>query len=168
MAGDLKRIPEYFQRYTAYVTEEDLFLAMDTHQPQSLSFFEHLPADKWDHRYAEAKWTIKEMLQHIIDTERVFQYRALAFSRKDKTDLPSFDENLYASNAEASRRSPDELLKEFELIQKSGKALFQSFSPAQLQSSGFANGKEVYVEGMGFIMVGHVLHHIKMIRERYL
>ncbi|MER3469901.1 MAG: DNA damage-inducible protein DinB [Chitinophagaceae bacterium] len=108
------------------------------------------------------------MVQHLIDTERVFQYRAVCFARKDKTNLPGFDENLFSSNADAETRNKKDLIYEFEVVLQSGSLLFQSFTEEQLQSSGIANGKEVYVEGMGFIMLGHVLHHIGVLKERYL
>ena len=168
MAGNLSRIPEYFQRYANYVQEENLNKAFATHQPQFIEFFKNIPEEKWDYRYAEGKWNIKEMVQHLIDTERVFQYRAVCFARKDKTHLPGFDENLFSSNADAETRNKKDLIYEFEVVLQSGSLLFQSFTEEQLQSSGIANGKEVYVEGMGFIMLGHVLHHIGVLKERYL
>jgi uncharacterized damage-inducible protein DinB len=168
MAGDQSRIPEYFQRYSNNVQEEDLMNAFKNHQPQFIEFFKNIPEEKWNYRYAEGKWSIKEMVQHLIDTERVFQYRALCFARKDKTNLPSFDENLFASNADAERRTKDNLLREFEVTLQSGLLLFQSFTEEQLEASGVANGKSVYVRGMGFIMLGHVMHHIGVLKERYL
>ena len=164
---DLSRVPDYYHRYIAYVQPNDLAKAMQQQQ-EVISFLKSLPAEKWNYAYAEGKWTIKEMVQHMIDTERIFAYRALTFARKDATALPGFEENDYAAASDANRRSPASLIRDLQVVQESSALLFESFSEAQLEAEGVANGKSVYVRGIGFILVGHVLHHMSILKERYL
>jgi glycerophosphoryl diester phosphodiesterase len=108
------------------------------------------------------------VLQHIIDAERVFAYRALCFARKDTTPLPGFDENIFADHSKAEQRKWKELVKEFRAVRESTELLFSSFDEDQLEAAGMASGKSVYVMGIGFIIAGHTNHHMKVIKERYL
>jgi hypothetical protein len=108
------------------------------------------------------------MLQHIIDTERVFAYRGLCFARKDKTPLPGFDENLYADNASASKRDWPVMIAELKAVRRSSELLFGSFNKAQLNSIGIASNKPFNVLAIGFILVGHVKHHMNVVKDRYL
>lgn len=165
---DFTRIPEYYHSYVNRVTVDELQRAFAVHLPEALKFLQEIPKEKWDFKYAEGKWSIKDLLQHLIDAERIFQYRALRFSRRDATELPGFDENLFAHHADAGRRSKEDLVEEYKVVQKSSQQLFQSFNKEQLNASGIANGKEVYVEGIGFIIIGHMLHHLNVLKERYL
>ena len=128
----------------------------------------NIPDEKWDYRYAEGKWTIKELVQHIIDAERIFCYRALNFARKDRSELPGFDENEFAAVSKADKRSKQDLLDELATVQKSSMQLFASFDDEQLNESGKANGNSIYVNGIGFIIVGHTMHHLNILKERYL
>jgi uncharacterized damage-inducible protein DinB len=144
---------------------------MDAFKKESLvfiQFIENIPASKYDYRYTEGKWTIKEILQHTIDAERVFNYRALCFARKDPTPLPGFDENTFAANAKTDKRNWNELLDEFKTLRKSSEQLFSSFDDEQLNADGISNKHSNYVLGFGFILIGHSLHHKKIIEERYL
>jgi len=168
MRPDLNRVPEYFHNYINQVEESSLDLAFRKQGSSMIRFFEGIPEEKIDHRYAEGKWTIKEMLQHIIDAERVFSYRALCFARKDSTPLPSFDENAYAFNSKADKRDWNEMIDELRAVRHGTELLFDSFYEEQMESEGTASGKQNYVRGIGFIIVGHVTHHIKIIKERYL
>src|SRR5215469_17676454 len=101
---DLSRVPEFYHNYINYVPENDLMTAFKNQTPVVIDFFQKIPADKIDHAFAEGKWTIRQVLQHIVDAERVFSYRALRFARKDQTPLPGFDENLFTENAKADKR----------------------------------------------------------------
>ena len=132
------------------------------------SLLKSIPPEKHDHRYAEGKWTIKEVVQHMIDGERVFTYRALRFARKDDTPLPGFDENLFAQTAKADKRSWNDLVEEFAALRKSTESMFASFDNEQLEQSGVANENSNYVLGIGYILAGHVNHHCQVIKERYL
>lgn len=165
---DLTRVPEFYHNYINQVTENDLMEAFQKESPAFIHFFENIPPAKYDYRYAEGKWTIKEVLQHIIDAERVFIYRALRFARKDATPLPSFDEDLFAKNAKASSRNWNDLMEEFKAVRRSSEYLFGSFDSEQLESSGIASNHSNYVLGTGYIVIGHSIHHKNVIKERYL
>ena len=127
-----------------------------------------IPEEKHNYAYAEGKWTVKEVVQHIIDAERVFSYRALRFARKDSTALPGFNENVFAANAKVDKRSWEDLLDELSVVRKSTELLFASFDQDQLEAEGISNNHSIYVLGIGFICAGHCLHHQKVIEERYL
>ncbi len=165
---DLARVPEWFHRYIARVEEDDLMAAFHNQSASFIAFMKSLPVEKREYRYAEDKWTVKEMLQHITDAERIFGYRTLCFARKDSTPLPGFDENAYALHARASDRDWDELLEEFSALRKANELMFRGFNGDQLESEGTASGKKIYVLGMGFVIVGHVAHHLHVLQERYL
>lgn len=160
--------PAFFSTYINKVEEEDLSTAFANQQELMTGFFDAIPADKHDFSYAPGKWTLKEMLQHIIDTERIFAYRALCIARQEKQNLPGFDENDYVVNSQANNRSWQSMLAELKLVRQSTEILFDSFSPETLQQSGLANNNPVTVHAIGFITLGHLYHHIEVIKERYL
>jgi hypothetical protein len=165
---DLSRVPAYYHGYISQVKPGELEAAFQVHRTELYELLKSIPESKWDYRYAEGKWSIREVVQHIIDAERIFCYRALRFARKDETPLPGFDENIYVDNSDAGRRSKDELLEELLAVQLSSSHLFKSFTNEQLEQAGTANGKSIYVKGIGFIIVGHALHHKNILVERYL
>ena len=165
---DLSRVPEFYHNYIKQVPENDLMGAFKNQGPVFIKFLESVPPAKYNYRYAESKWTIKELLQHIIDAERIFNYRALRFARKDATPLPGFDENSFAANAKADKRNWSDLLEEFKIVRKASEMLFASFDEEQLNAEGISNNHSNYVLGFGFILIGHSLHHKKMMEERYL
>lgn len=133
-----------------------------------IKFVQNIPMDKFDFRYAEGKWTIKDIIQHLIDAEHVFSYRALRISRNDKTPLPGFNENDYVDNTNANVRSIQDLLTEFSAVRQSTMLLFKSFSEEQLIRMGIASNAAVSVRAIGFIIIGHQKHHQKVFQERYL
>lgn len=165
---DLSRVPEFYHHYISLVGDRELKNAFLIYQPDFISLLESIPEEKWNFRYAEGKWTIKEMIQHIIDAERIFCYRALCFARKEQTPLPGFDENNYAAVSKADKRTKESLISEFRTVQKSSAQLFDSFDEEQLESSGIANGKPNYVRAIGYIIIGHMLNHRNVLLERYL
>jgi hypothetical protein len=124
--------------------------------------------EKSMYRYAEDKWTIKEMIQHLNDAERIFTYRALRFSRNDSQDLLGFEEAEYAANSFANDRKITGLLNEFHILRASSIDLFSNFNNHVLNRRGTANGSEFTVEMIGYIISGHCLHHIDILKERYL
>jgi uncharacterized damage-inducible protein DinB len=168
MRPDLSRVGDWYHNYIKLVTEDELTIAFDKQSASFIRFLEMIPAEKYDYHYAEGKWTIREVLQHIIDAERVFSYRALRFARKDATPLPGFDENLFASAAKADKRSWDKLVEELKVVRRSSELLFHSFDSEQLQSDGISSNSPNYVLAIGFIIIGHAMHHQKIIKERYL
>ncbi len=160
--------PPYFKNYLGGVQAENVDEAINKYSSALIDFFNSIPEEKHLYRYAEDKWTVKEMLQHIIDTERIFAYRALVIARKDKTALPGFDENDYARESEANNRTWRSLVDEFELVRKSTDCLLLSFSPEQLQQVGTTNNYATSTEAVCFIIFGHILHHKNILVERYL
>ena len=165
---DLSSVPPFYHNYIAQVKPAELNEAFKIHVTEFAGFLETIPEDKWDFRYAEGKWSIREVVQHIIDAERVFAYRALRFARKDATPLPGFDENLFAANSKADKRSWDKLVEEFKLVRRSSELMFQSFDEDQLEAGGIASGHPNYVLALGFVIIGHSAHHQKITKERYL
>lgn len=165
---DLSSTPLFFHNYIQQVTGDDLIAAFKKDTSAFTDFIQSIPAAKLDYRYAPGKWSIRELLQHIIDAERIFAYRALRFARKDKTPLQGFDENRYAETSKADKRNWEELVDEFKTVRKSSEYLFGSLDEEQLQATGTSGGNSISVLALGYIVIGHSLHHKKVIEERYL
>ncbi|HJS01486.1 MAG TPA: DinB family protein [Flavobacterium sp.] len=162
---------EYSEFYATYIKAAgngDLHEDLEISLHDFIRFVQDIPMDKFDYRYAQGKWTIKEIIQHIIDAERVFSYRALRISRNDKTPLPGFDENDFVENTNANDRHLQSLLTELSIVRQSTLALFKSFSEEQLKRIGIASNNEISVRAIGFIIIGHQNHHKKVFQERYL
>ena len=157
----------YFVKYTALVKETNIVEAFEVQKTAIENFYKNISEEKSNYAYAENKWTLKEMLQHIIDTERVFAYRALAIARKDTATLPSFDENEYAANAKANKRTWASLMNEMNVMRESTILLFENFTEEMLRCVGKFSSLSGTPELLGFIIVGHVYHHIKIAEERY-
>ncbi|MDH7445771.1 DinB family protein [Aquimarina sp. 2201CG14-23] len=133
-----------------------------------LDFVNTIPDEKLTYAYAEGKWTIAEVLQHIIDTERVFAYRALRFARNDKSPLMGFDQDEYVPNSNANNYTKKELLDDFKAVRNSSITLFKSFTDDMLIKIGEASGSPMSVRASGYILSGHQRHHVEVIEERYL
>jgi len=169
MAGKMDALAaEFYQNYINKAPDENVVKAIEKNARNFRKLLKNIPKKKIDFAYAEGKWTIREVLQHVIDAERVFSYRATSIARKDPTPLPSFDENIWASNSNASSRSWKEMVNEFRSLREANEALFSSFADEQLRAIGTASNKQVNVLALGFIIAGHVQHHIDIIKERYL
>jgi uncharacterized damage-inducible protein DinB len=147
--------------------EYDLQTAFKNQESEAEKLFHSINEEQSQYSYAEGKWNIKELLQHLIDAERVFAYRALVFARKDINTLPSFDENDYSKNCNANDRTWEQLIAEFFVVRKSTEYLFSSFSNEALETVGKASDYTIGVNTLGFVIVGHANHHIKIIKERY-
>ena len=160
-------MPEYFDRYINLCDDVPLLEAIQT----SLDELENLPLDRWaalgDRAYAPDKWTLRDILQHLIDTERIFAYRALAFARGDTQAMPPFSEDDFAATAHACSRSLDSLIEELKISRRSFQALYQSFTPKMLARTGMGFRGEYSVASIGFIMPGHQRWHMKVLEERY-
>ncbi|WP_353181846.1 DinB family protein [Parapedobacter lycopersici] len=131
-------------------------------------FLERIPAGKSAYAYAEGKWTIKEVVGHIIDTERIMAYRALCFARNDTKELPGFEEEVFVANARFNERSLASFSEEFSLVRRSNLLLFESFNDQELARKGLASERLVSVRAFLYIIAGHLNHHRNIIRERYL
>lgn len=160
--------PSHFYPYIQLVENEDLNVVLKNQIETSKQFFSSIPEEKTYYRYAEGKWSIKEVLQHIIDTERVFAYRGLAFARKETSILPNMDENHYAENSNTNSRKWQDLIEEFIAVRQSILLLYQSFSEAQLELTGKTINYEMSAKAMGYTIAGHLAHHVNILKERYL
>ncbi|MFL9833844.1 DinB family protein [Chryseobacterium terrae] len=159
---------KYIQRYLDNITSEDWFEELKKSSEKTIDIYSKLTEEQSFFAYAEGKWTLKELLLHLSDTERVFQYRILAIARGDKNELPGFDEELYAQNSFANERSLDSLLEEYQLVRKSSQILLKTLNSSALKNIGTANGNQISVETIGKLIVGHNIHHLNVIEERYL
>lgn len=162
---------EYNPHYKSYILalgNVELFEILNTSSEDLLKTIKDLPEEKLVFRYDEGKWSIKELVQHLIDTERIMSYRALRFSRNDTTELQGFDENWYVENSNGNDRNFNDLMEEFTCTRKASISLFKSFTIEMLTLSGVANGSEMTVRAFGFIIAGHQMHHLNVIKERYL
>jgi len=168
MKPDPSTYGEFYKDYINLVPEENVFDALNSSAAVSAKFWNSIPEEKGNHRYAEGKWSIKELLQHIIDTERIFSYRALAFARGEQIPLPGYDENAYTDNCLANFRTLNNLVEELTLVRKSTIVLFKSFDESVLDDIGKASGSNLSIRAAGFIIVGHEIHHINVVRERYM
>lgn len=158
----------FYHYYISLVAGGSALEAVKNHSEEILEFYRSLPTEKAGYAYADGKWTVQEVFQHIIDAERVFAYRATRIARKDATPLPGFDENSYASNSRAGTRSFDSLKEEFSLLRKADDIFVSSLDEEQLQRPGITNNNPITANAVVFIMYGHLLHHMNIIRERYL
>ncbi len=131
-------------------------------------FLLSLPKDKWEYRYAEDKWTLKEMLVHMIDTERIFGYRALRMGRNDKMPMPGFEQNEYVPYSKANSRSVDNIINEFEAVRMSTCLLFANFDDSVWDRFALVDNHPVSVRALLYLIVGHALHHVNVIKEKYL
>ena len=160
-------MPQFFDRYIKLAEDVDIIEALEKYSTiESLLNVKDLEK-LGDKVYAEGKWTVKEIVQHMIDNERVQAYRALRIARNDKTPLPGYDENLFAANVRASARDLGELLEEFAIVRRSNVMLFENFNEEEQQRTGLCNNVPISVLALGFVLVGHQLHHASILRERY-
>jgi uncharacterized damage-inducible protein DinB len=169
-ASDLKpnEYAEYYSQYIKHSGNANLLDVLKESAQALNSLFETISDEKMNYKYAEDKWTIKDMLLHIIDAERVFAYRALRFARADKTNLPGFEHNDYVVVANANGRSKASLLNEYNAQRESTIKLFSNFTDEMLMQIGVASGNPMSVRALGFVTAGHETHHCNIIKERYL
>lgn len=158
----------YYGTYISKVPEGDVLDILERQRGEIRQLLGDLPADKENHRYAPGKWSIKEVIGHVADTERVFCYRALRFARGDRTPLPSFDENSYVLNANFAQRTIIDLAEEYDAVRQATVLLFRNLSPDALMRTGTACEKEFTVRALAYMVAGHVGHHLALLRERYL
>ncbi len=167
--NDINLMPPYFDRYINLVdTDVELTQAFIQSERQLDSLDKKLLTNLNGIKYEEDKWTVKQIFQHLIDWERILSYRALLFARGESSSSPNLDENLLAENMNAARRSIDELIEELRIVRASTAAMFQSFDENALRRTGINWKYEMSVLAMGFTIVGHQLHHFKIIDEKYL
>ena len=159
---------EFYYTYIRLVEDKDILGFLDEQRLKFVSLIESLEEEKGGIRYSEGKWSIKEVIAHILDTERVMAYRALAISRGDQVDLPGFDQNEYMDGLDFSRTSFKALADDFTKLRESNLSLFQSFTDDQLAKVGSASGFPVSTKALIYIIVGHLEHHNNILLNRYL
>lgn len=158
---------EYYGKYIALVKGDDVHSALAAQRGETAALLSGLTEAQAAHRYAPGKWSVKEMMVHVADVERVFAYRALRFARADKTALPGFDENEWAPWTGADARPLSEIAAELDAVRTATLALFDSLSPEAYARGGDANGRHITVRALAWIIAGHELHHRAVLRERY-
>ena len=159
---------DYYNTYVSKVPGDDFFQTLKDLQVSTGNLLNQLTAEQWDHRYQVDKWSIKEVLIHLLDAERVFAYRALRISRNDSTPLPGFEQNAYVPFYNAANRSAESIIKEYQAVRNATLTFFETLSNEDLNRIGTASGFPVSVLGLGYIIAGHELHHMQIIKERYL
>jgi uncharacterized damage-inducible protein DinB len=165
---NMEDVPVFYRSYVDSADETGMIDALNKSASDTVEVFRSVPAEKHNYSYEEGKWTVKEVLSHIIDGERVFAYRALRFSRKDPTPLPGFEENEYVPNSNAANRSMENLLTEYEQLRYSNIELFKGMDDNMLDFFGSANDQKMNARMTGWIIAGHNRHHNRVIREKYL
>ena len=159
----------YYGQYIAKLQPEiSLIEGFEQGMETTLQFFNTVPEEKLQYRYESNKWTIKEVLQHLIDTERIFMYRCFRIARRDNTSLAGFDQNQYIEPSKANHKSRKELLEEYTIERKHSIMLLKSFSDDDLKHIGVANQGSMSARAAAFTVIGHELWHIGIIKERYL
>lgn len=160
-------IPEWYAGYVRSIGDRSFLEVLDESIKTVTQLIERLPPESLAYAYADGKWTVAEVLLHLIDCERIFTYRALRIARGDTTPLPGFDENQYVPNSHASSRTAESLLQEYLAVRRSTLSLFQNMDPSALQRCGTANGHPFSVEMIGTIIAGHELHHLGVLKSKY-
>lgn len=158
----------YQEKYIHKINSNTVADIVKDYAAQIAAFYNALPEAKADYAYASEKWTVKDVLQHVTDTERIFSYRLLRIARNDKTPLPGFEENDYAANAGASARSLASLKEEFNAVRAATDLLLLSLTEEQLNHTGVTFHTEVSANAIAYVLYGHLLHHKEILEERYL
>lgn len=158
----------YYGKYVSLVRDGDIIKTLEDQATESLQLLRSLPADKGNFRYGPDKWSVKELIGHLIDSERIFSYRALRFSRNDQIPLAGFEQDGYVEAAMFDRLPLDQLIDDFETVRKATVGLLRSLDEDAWERRGIASENEVTVRALAHIIAGHELHHIGILRERYL
>lgn len=158
----------YYQGYVNQVSESDIIAVLRSEIDDLDVLLNRVPAEKETYAYGEGKWTIREIVGHLIDGERVFGYRAFCIARGETQNLPSFEQDDYLRTAPYNQIDLEDLLSELRLVRLSNIAMFRTLDEAAWNRTGTANNNQVTVRALAFIMAGHVRHHMNVLRERYL
>jgi len=157
----------FYNTYVKLVPEDDVLPAFREQVAVIRKLGATVPAARETHAYAPGKWTVRQVIGHVIDAERVFSYRALCFSRSDVTPLPAFDENAYVDHAGFNDVPLADLVEEFVLLRSANVKMFESLGADQWTASGIANRNAISVRALAYVMTGHVRHHLNMLRDHY-
>lgn len=159
--------PEYYQRYIGLLEGEDLLSILSELNREISDTLNSFPQSKGNYSYAAGKWTVKEVIGHMMDTDRILAYRALAIARGEKQPLPSFDQDEYVNNGNFNERNLLDIIYEYRLVRESNILLYKSFDESVLSRRGIAAGNEISVNSLFWIIAGHQKHHLKILKEKY-
>jgi uncharacterized damage-inducible protein DinB len=157
----------YFHNYIRLVQDGNIMDILKNNHAKTQNFIKNIPVEKENYSYAEGKWTVKEALLHLIDTERILAYRALRFARNDETDLQGFDQDIYVPTSNAANRTLEDIAEEFQTLRASTLSMVQHFTPEMVDRNGTTNGNIMSVRALIYIIAGHELHHMNVFKERY-
>lgn len=160
--------PEFFKNYINAAKTDDLLAGLEASGAYMILFVKGLTEEQLLFRYQPDKWSVKELLVHIMDAERIFAYRALRFARQDKTELHGFDENKYVVPSKADSRTTESILTEYAAVRTATIELFRSFDEEALSQSGVGSGNHITVRALGYSILGHEVHHLNIIKTKYL
>jgi hypothetical protein len=160
--------PDFYKDYIARVIDKDILKYLDKQKDDMIFLLHQIPELKMDYRYSPEKWNIKEILNHIIDTERIFAYRALSIARGDTTSLPGFDQDSYVNHSNAVNLTKEKLVREFETLRISNLIMFKNFDTMMWNRKGYANSLPISTRAIPFIIAGHLQHHKSIIQGKYL
>lgn len=158
----------YYDTYVSKVEDGDILSTLEQGKHQTLNLLRTIPEQAGNHRYAPGKWTIKEVLMHLVDSERVFAYRALRIARNDQTPLPGFNQDDYVPHCGASQRTLASIREEYKAVREATLHLFQHFTDEMWARRGTASDSPVTTLALAFIIAGHEKHHLMVLKERYL
>jgi hypothetical protein len=158
----------YYEGYVSLVPEDEIIPTLENQMDEYSKLFEKVPDERGTFAYEDGKWTVKELLSHVIDGERMFGYRAFRIARGDKTPIEGFEQDGYIENSHANRRPIVELIEEFSLLREANLMFFENLEDEDWTRTGTANNVEISVRSLAWIMVGHVRHHVAILKERYL
>lgn len=159
---------DYYDRYVSLVPDGNVLALLQSEHDRTASLLEGLTPEQASHRYAEGKWSVKEVVGHVIDAERTFGHRAHCFARRDPAPLPDFDQTDYAKSSNADARPLADLVDELQAVRRSNIALFRGLDDGMWSHRGIASECEFTVRALAYIIVGHEIHHRNVIEERYL
>ena len=157
----------YYHGYIDQVKYDDAMEGLEVQYFTAIEFFKSIPEEKWDYRYQDGKWTIKEVILHVIDAERIFAYRALRIARNDATPLPGFDQDIYVPESNAENRSANSIIEEYKTVREATHSLFINMSNEAISRIGTASDNPISPRALAWILLGHEQHHISVIKERY-
>jgi len=163
-----KEYGAFYARYISQVKDDNIVRALKKGKSVVVNFLQKIPKSKWEHRYGSDKWTIKEVVVHLMDAERVLAYRALRIARGDKKNLSGYDQDAWVPNSIANDRTPASIIAEYRAVREATIQLFKNLDDEALDRSGKASSARVTPRAAGFIIAGHEIHHMTIIRDRYL
>lgn len=158
----------YYDIYISLLDGKDIITDLEKSIRETLKLLESISEEKGIYRYADGKWSIKELIGHLIDTERIMAYRALRFSRGDKTPIEGFEQDPYVENADFDSCRLIDLAKQFNLLRQSNILMFKALPEESWLKTGIASGNPTSVRAFAYIIAGHEIHHINVLKERYL